>query len=161
MREKLGREWSAGFTLMEVIVSLAVIAVAATIGVSMFGRSYALGEDVRDRRAAQRVAHDILFDLQHEPGAYTWPAVTDSLQPVTRTDENAQPAAPAVAATEERMDRAIKDRYTRMKWHAYVRRVADAKTCELTVVVSWVRAGKARSFTLTTLAPLRVLEGKA
>jgi prepilin-type N-terminal cleavage/methylation domain-containing protein len=160
MRGNSGQPWSAGFTLMEVIVSLAVIAVAATIGVSMFGHSYALGKDVRDRRVAQRLAEEILTEMQRDPASFAWPAANDQLQPVPRTDGQSQALPPGVPATYPGANRVIQDQYGNLQWRAYVRLSAGAKTCELTAVVSWVRSGRARALTLTALAPLRVLEGK-
>ena len=162
MRENSGKRWSAGFTLMEVIVSLSVLAIASAIGIAMFSRSLALGSDVRDRRAAQGIAQELLLDMQRAPAAYTWPSATDQLQEVKRADETSpETKPPAVSTTYPAGDTEIRDRYNRMKSRAYVRLPeADTSTCELTAVVSWVRAGKQRSFTLTTLAPRRLLEGK-
>lgn len=156
MREKSGLGSSAGFTLIEVIVALAVIGVAATIGVSMFGQSYAAGTDVRDRRAAHKLAEEILAEMQRDPASFAWPAPADQLQPVTKKDASTASARPAVRATYPAANNRIDAQYGMYAWRGYVKLPADLKTCELTVVVSWVRAGRLRSVTLTALAPLGV-----
>lgn len=161
MREKPGRRESGGFTLMEVVVSLAVIAVAATIGISLFADSYAVGNDVRDRRAAQRLAEEILSDMRRDPASFVWPAATDQLQPVTRKDDSAQSMAPSVGATYEAANRRVESQYNKFRWHAYVKAAPGSKTAELTVVVSWIRGGRTRGFTLTSLAPLDMVRPAA
>lgn len=157
-----GRAWSVGFTLMEIIVSLAVLAVATTIGVSMFTRSYSLGKELRERRAAQSIAREILSDMQRDPAAYTWPAANETLQAVVKKEGDAEALPPSVTATLPSVDQHIRELYRKLKWRAYARLPKpESKTCELTVVVHWIHSGQTKSFTLTTLAPRRVLEGKS
>ncbi|MBM3290504.1 MAG: prepilin-type N-terminal cleavage/methylation domain-containing protein [Candidatus Hydrogenedentes bacterium] len=151
-----GRRSRAGFTLMEVIVALAIIAVAATISVRMFGQSFTAGSDVRDRRAAFGHAEELLADMQRDPASFVWPAANDQLQPVAKKDGHVKVAPPAVRATYPRANNAIVAQYDKFSWRAYVKLPAGAKTCELTAVVSWVRGGKTRSVTLTALAPRAV-----
>lgn len=160
-RNKAGQTWSAGFTLMEIIVALAVIAVAATIGVSMFGGSYAAGRDVTDRRVAQQIADAALDDLQRDPASYKWPAATAELQLVERQDGNNKAARPNVTVPDRLINKTIEKQYELYTIRSYVRlNDASPNTCELTAVVSWTRASRPHAITLTALAPKRVLEGK-
>lgn len=147
---------------MEVIVSLTIIAVAATISIAMFGQSYTLGDDTRYRRAAQKAAQEVLTEMQLDPGAFVWPtAPNGELQAVTKADGTNHVPVPGVLATYRAANDTIENRYERLSWKAYVRVAApDAKTCELTAVVSWIRSGTTRALTLTSIAPRRILDGK-
>ena len=160
-RKNAGHTWSAGFTLMEVIVALAVIGVAATIGVSMFGGSYTAGRDVTDRRVAQQIAQAVLDDLQRDPASYKWPAATNELQLVERLDGKSTVTPPEVSVPDPLILKTIRNQYALYKTQSYVKlNDASPNTCELTTVVSWVRASRPHAITLTALAPKRVLEGK-
>lgn len=156
MRGVSGRRGSAGFTLMEVVVSLAVIAVAATIGISMFADSYAVGNELRDRRAALRLAEEILTDMKRDPASYTWPATNDQLQQVEKKTPTLEVAPPSIRATYQIANSRIENQYDDFSWRAYVKLPPNSKTCELTVVVSWVQSGRTRAYTLTSLAPLDI-----
>ena len=160
-RNNAGQTWSAGFTLMEIIVALAVIAVAATIGVSMFGGSYSAGRDVTDRRVAQQIAEAVLDDLQRDPAAYKWPAATNELQLVERQDGTTNVAPPKVSVPDSLIQKTVRNQYALYTARSYVKlNDASPNTCELTTVVSWMRASRPHAITLTALAPKRVLEGK-
>ena len=155
------RSRCAGFTLMEVIVALAVVGIAATIGVSMFVQSYSLGTDVRDRRIAYGIAESILTEIQRTPAAFEWPAANEQLQPVTKKDTGAKVAPPAVHATYPAANTRVEAQYDKFAWHAYVKQPADIKSCELTAVVSWLSDGRTRSVTLTVLAPRSLVGAKS
>lgn len=161
-RTNAGQSWSAGFTLMEIIVALAVIAVATTVGVSLFGYSYKASRDITDRRVAQQIAEAALDDLQRDPASYKWPAATAELQPVERQDGSTNVAPPEVSVPDSLINKTIRNQYALYKTRAYVKLLdkASPNTCELTTVVSWTRAGRPHAITLTALAPKRVLEGK-
>ncbi|MCC6797053.1 MAG: type II secretion system protein [Candidatus Hydrogenedentes bacterium] len=160
-RKNAGQSWSAGFTLMEIIVALAVIAVASSIAVTMFGGSYKAGREVVDRRVAQQIAESVLDDLQRNPASYKWPAATADLQLVERQDGTTNVASPAVTVPNPNLQKTIDTQYERYTVRSYVKLYdASPNTCELTTVVSWERAKRALAITLTALAPKRVLEGK-
>lgn len=160
-RKNAGQSWSAGFTLMEIIVALAVIAVATTVGVSLFGVSYKASRDVTDRRVAQQIAEAALDDLQRDPASFKWPAATNELQLVERQDGATIVSPPQVSVPDGRIQGTIITQYARYQSRSYVKlNDASPNTCELTTVVSWVRAGRPHAITLTALAPKRVLEGK-
>ena len=66
-----------GFTLVEVVIALAVLTVATTILISMLGRGVALGEHSRHRTAAANIGDSILAEIQARPNAYVWPSFED------------------------------------------------------------------------------------
>ena len=122
-----------------------------------------LSSEVSHRRVAARLAEEVLSDMRHNPAAYKWPTATDQLQPVEQVSSDAPLVTPpAVTATYLTGDKHIRDFYNEFKWRGYARLPkADAQVCELTVVVFWTDNGRQQRWTLTTLAPRRVLEGKS
>jgi len=156
-----GLRRDAGFTLIELLVSLAVLAMALTLLVSMFGNSFELGSEVRHRRAAANIAEEVLTDMRLNPATFTWPEASDQVLNVAKGGEVALVDPPAVSATSISGDAHVKDFYKDFNWRTYVRvPTPDSAVCEVTVVVFWSDNGKSQRYTLTTLAPRSVMEGK-
>ncbi|MDZ4860970.1 MAG: prepilin-type N-terminal cleavage/methylation domain-containing protein [Candidatus Hydrogenedentes bacterium] len=156
-----GQRRDAGFTLIELLVSFAVLAMALTLLVSMFGNSLDLGSEIRHRRAAANIADEVLTEMRLNPASFTWPTPNDQLLNVAKGGEAGMVEAPAVSAITIMGDDHVKQFYRDFKWRTYVRAAApDSPVCELTVVVFWTDKSKSQRYTLTTLAPRSVTEGK-
>lgn len=67
----MSRSRQAGFTLIEVVVALVVIALALTTLIAGFGRQAQTAADLDARTLAMIVAHNRLTEIELEP---VWPA---------------------------------------------------------------------------------------
>ncbi|MFA6243450.1 MAG: prepilin-type N-terminal cleavage/methylation domain-containing protein [Candidatus Hydrogenedentales bacterium] len=68
-----GARQDAGYTLMEVIVALAVISAAAFIVIGGFTRSNLLADRSVSSSIAAAFAEEKLAELQQTPSAFSWP----------------------------------------------------------------------------------------
>jgi prepilin-type N-terminal cleavage/methylation domain-containing protein len=146
-----------GFTLIEVIVSLAVLSVASWIIVALFTASMNLGARARHERMAAEIAEEALVNMGQQPRFYQWgegDAPRTELFPVTlagSSEAQPLPATPPVTLPAER-GAAARNRaeYERFTWEAYARLPGDnAAYYEVTVAVRWQDSGRDRVFTLT------------
>ncbi len=156
--------WRArGFTLAEVMVALAVISVAVTIGITLYSAAATIGQNTRSAQAASTLAVEALAALRNHPHDYVWPALQtgEQVEIKARSGEQAC-SAPSVLPIEPRANRREAAFYTRCAWQAYARLPEEhAPYMELAIVIRWNAAGQARAFTLTTLAPRALAEGGA
>jgi prepilin-type N-terminal cleavage/methylation domain-containing protein len=154
----------AGFTLVEIVVALAVLSIATTILISMLGRGIALGDHSRYRTVAANVGQSILAEMQARPTAYVWPSFEDlqSGGVVEVTPEGVEPGSeghPVAAPPGADADRGDAALYSRLRWLAHGRRpVQSPDVLELTVTVFWTEAGRPYSLTLTTAYPRAFIE---
>ena len=161
VRKRRGDE---GFTLVEVLVALAVLSVATFVIIQLFSKSVGLGQTDRSRRTAMVVAEERMADLAMRPGDYQWPEAADQLVELTPAAQEASRQATAPATTPAYPSAADREAqfYSRFTWKAFVRYPAETPgTCEVTVVVNWEQDGKPQSASLTTLLPRPKKEGQA
>lgn len=161
-----------GFTLIEVLVSLAVIATAATILVSLFGSSLALSRSNRSQLVAASLAEEQMDSILRNSSKYVWnldgaeagqlvevvpaesiqseaPGATKPAVPAGRPFDRlvAAPTEPASNAREENF-------YGKFRWQAYAALPQpNSKHVDVTVVVRWKDAGRDKSVALTSSAP--------
>lgn len=164
VRRKRGDE---GFTLLEVLVALAVLSVATYVIMQLFMGSVGLGQADRSRRTAMALAEERMADISMRPGNYQWPDAADQLTELTPPGgESEGVASEATPPTTKPTYPQAGDReagfYSRFSWKTFVR-YADAPpgTCEVTVVVNWEQDGKPQSVSLTSLLPRPKKEGQA
>ncbi len=153
-----------GFTLVEMIVALAVLSIATTILISVLGRGVALGEHSRHRTAAANIGESLLAEIQARPNAYVWPSFEDlaSGELVEITPSDGKPGtsgytvtAPAGVEPGSRQQVFFEG----FRWRAHGRRPAErANYLELTVSLYWTEAGRAQSLALTTAFPRALVE---
>jgi len=150
-----------GFTLVELIIALAVLAVALSGLIALYGVSLELAKEARQKTVAVELASTQMAALSASPEQFIW-HVDDSdataLFPITR-DEDA-PAAGNIVASPEVM---LVNRnahvhnenfYNRFRWKAWGRLSSpDAQAYEITVAVYWRARGKQRSLALTSSVP--------
>ena len=146
-----------GFTLIEMIVALAVMSVASWIIVGLFTASMNLGEQARNERLAAEIAEEALVSICAEPHAYRWgegdnprtellpimPANISEVQPLPATAPATLPANRNAAARN-------RGEYEQFNWQAYGQLPGEnAAYYEVTVVVRWQDNGRDRVFALT------------
>lgn len=66
------RSRGRGFTLVELIVAIAVISVASTIFISMYFGSVGIAKSARNHKAAMEAAREALALIQQSPGQFLW-----------------------------------------------------------------------------------------
>jgi prepilin-type N-terminal cleavage/methylation domain-containing protein len=166
------RHFCNGFTLIEILVSLAVVATAATILVSLFGSSLVLTRSNRSRLVAASLAEEQMDSILRNSSKYVWNldgAESGQLVEVVPAEPAqseaagaAKPGIPAgwrfdrlVAAPVEPAANAREEIfYGKFRWQAYVALPQpNSKHVDVTVVVRWKDAGRDKSVALTSSAP--------
>ena len=162
-----------GFTLIEVLVALAVVATAATILVSLFGSSLVLSRTNRSQLVAASLAEEQMESILRNSSKYVWNL--DGAEPgqlvevVPAESAQAQPvstllAAPAtvgrpfdrlvVAPVEPASNAREENFYGKFRWQAYAALPQpNSKHVDVTVVVRWRDAGRDRLVAFTSSAP--------
>lgn len=169
-----GCGYRRGFTLMEILVSLAVVATAATIFVSLFGSSLVLSRQNRSQTVAVSLAQEQLEFILQNTSKFVWnldgaePGRLIEVVPAEAPAGAAEGAAGhafdalAVVPVEPGSSAREENFYQKFRWQAYVTLPqADAKHVDLTVVVRWADAGRAKSVALTSSAPRFALGGRS
>ena len=170
---------TGGFTLIEILVALAVTSVAITIFVQCFSFSLALARSGRNENIAAALAEEHLQALLRSPERYDWHAdhaAPGQLVEVTMAGEVQQKAAsgqppnpkqadvirpcmpPEVLPVNPRASSREEAMYRAFSWQAFQKVSGpDASHVEITVVVRWMDAGRSQLFALTSLAPRLLL----
>lgn len=153
----------AGFTLLEMLVALAIIGVATGIIVQLFTASLDLSANSRHQRIASSLAEETLHAIMANPDAYDWSAVTG--QDLARVNLKASPEAatsalvppstlPVIPAAAARS----RSTYAGFSCEVYGRLVTpSAPYVEVTAVVRWTDNGRPHLIALTGAAA-RTLE---
>ena len=166
MRGGGSRRANAGFTLIEVLVALAVLGVATTIIVGLYASSVSLGQRDRSRRAAYTVAEDRLADLTLNPSACTWPdadaLASGELVQIGVPGAGDASFLPATLPPVASVYADEKEFYGRFTASAYARgSVESPQLTEVTVVVNWIQDGRKQTASLTTAIPRPVTGGQS
>ncbi|MBX7255383.1 MAG: type II secretion system GspH family protein [Candidatus Hydrogenedentes bacterium] len=158
-----GTRRDAGYTLMEVIVALAVLSAATYLIVGAFTGSVQLGERSITSTVAAEFAEEQLAELQRNPGAFNWPDETAIAGGTFGkiTPKNADAAATVNTATPpetlpsvERLKKREQNVYERLSWEAYARLPKpDSLVYEVSVKVKWTLGGREQLVVLTTAMP--------
>lgn len=155
-----------GFTILEIVAALGVMSVATFIAISLYGASYAIGENSRATRIAASLAEERLTDMRIHPGSYIWPEELVPGKPERVVDEAGNVVIdfdrPAVMPADARSGRRERDFYSRFLWKAFaeVTKPEDNHII-VTVVILWEDGGHNRNFTLTSALPRSVMVGGA
>ena len=159
---------SPGFTLIEILVALAVLSVGVTIFVSLFSSSLALSQSSRNQTVAASLAEEQVQLLLHRPAQYDWHLETakpGELVEVTvpNASERYHPCdPPSVLPVEPSASMREQNLYDGFTWQAFRKTPsADAGYMEVTVVVRWIEAGRPRLFALTSAVPRSLITGAA
>lgn len=144
---------SHGFTLIEVLVALAVVGVAVTVFFSLFTSSLGLAESSRNQSIAATLAEEQLVAVCQNPGKYEWglktaqPGQLVLVKASGPQDQSGKFTAPSLTSISEQ----DKNLYDRFGWKVYAKIPSDkAAYVEVIVAVEWKEAGRDKVFTVTS-----------
>ena len=164
--------WDAhkrGFTLVEILVALAVVGIGATIFISVFSSALDLARSSRSKTAAAAIAEEQLEAIVRHPGQYrcalNGATPGDHLPVVPRGAEGDKPrraAPPSVMPADAAASRRETNFYERFRWQAYAKvPAAQSPFVEVTVAVRWKEAGRDKTLALTSTAHRTLFAAKA
>ena len=159
-RDPPARTSRAGFTLIELIVSLFVISVATTIFMHLYATSIDLGKLSRNRSIAVGLAEEQLGLVMREPGTFVWDyANPDSAGYFRIREAEDDPRAgvvPPLPKATLPADSAFKREsvvFDQFRWKSIGKLGARGLFYEVTVDVHWEQAGRVQSITMTGAVP--------
>jgi prepilin-type N-terminal cleavage/methylation domain-containing protein len=170
LRPGAGQRREGGFTLVEVIVAIGIVAVATNVIISWFFISVDVTTDSRSRMAAAWLAEEQLSAIQLNPGDYVWPTPEDYaaggfhlVNP--RDDESSLIHAvetPSAMPPDDQAYRRESNFYDKYSWTAYSRLPdPDAYHVETVVVIQWRQGARDRVFSLSSVIPRTEVENSA
>ncbi len=156
-----------GFTLLEVLVALAVMGIAIQVYVSLFNNSVDLGSTAQHRSLAARFAEDQLNAILRAPDQFRWevPALgADAVFPVKLAEDDppaGNPIAhPLAMPPEETAFRREAQTLDKFRWQAFARLPGpNAAYYEITVAVRWKDAARDQVVTMTSAVPRVAVPG--
>ena len=153
----------AGFTIVEVVVSLAVLSVATYIAVSLYSSGYSFAEAGRNTGIAVELAETRLAELSATPAAFTWPSLgAGEFAEITPTDPNSASYVPDVLPTDRRFGLRARNTYEQFTVRSFGRLPEEqAAYAEVVILVSWENQGRERHYTLTSVLPRAAWGGGA
>jgi len=151
------------FTLLEIVVALAVMAVAVSIIVTLYQASAVFAAQARELRIATDLAQERLVDIKIHPSHYRCASLSaDAPVEIEAADKTTSFDPPKSLPPNQAAGTRELNAYQMYSWRAFAKLPqADSNLVELTVVVSWQSLGRNRSFALTTYAPKQDFGGAA
>ena len=152
----------SGFTLVEVLASLVVLATATAIILSLLVSSLGVSEASRNRKVATALAEEKLVELTRSPASFVWPdsqaLASGKLSEILLPGNDTVPlswAQPTAMPANDSFNKPSRNReenfYYRFDWSAYARDPGpNAGHVEVTVVVRWKHRGRDRMVSLTS-----------
>jgi len=155
-RDPPPRRARAGFTLIELIVSLFVIGIATTIYMHFYAQSMELGRLSRDRQIAITIADEQLALLMRNPDRFVWDKDNPDASGLFRIRATADDPRAGVLATlptstlpMEEAFRRETNNFGQFRWKIFGKLGERGLIYEVTVDVSWEQSGKKQHTTLT------------
>jgi len=146
-----------GFTLLEMLIALAVMGVGVTVFIQLYSSSLTLARTSVNHRIAVEVANEQLALMQQRPEQYLWNISVpgaDERFPVTLGPDDPKagnPAeGPAALPAEERARNRDAVRYAQFRWKAFGELRHNASYYDLTVVVRWMEEGREKMLAMTS-----------
>ncbi len=166
-----GARQNAGYTLMEVIVALAVISAASFIVIGGFTRSKLLADRSVSTSIAAAFAEERLAALQQNPSAFVWPddakladAAFSKIVPKDTDPAVPQQGIPVPATLPSNANQKVREQilYAEFSSEIFVRLPKpDSLVYEVSVAVTWLEGGRKQVITLTTAVPKNFEKGSA
>lgn len=155
-----------GFTLLELLVALAVMGIAVTVFMSLLVTSLDVNRTARSRLIAASLAESALNDILRNPAGFEWNLPTDgnaanfTLAPVSEvTPERLRFVAPSAMPADPKSHKRETGLYEQFRWSAFGRLPeADSGHIEVTAVVEWVQNGRRDSVALSSAIPRAQVE---
>ena len=162
----LRRSVRHGFTLVEVIVALTVVSVAATVFISMFNAGLHAGRRNQDRAIALDLAEAHLAAILRTPGDYQWKDPGDAASfiiesPQGKARPQGYPCHPpqVTLITRSNQDK-LAGRYAKFTWTALARTPQeDTAVYEVRVLIRWMDEGRPQVLSLTSALPKTLATG--
>lgn len=167
-RRRVGRPGALerGFTLMETLVALSVVATAVAIFVSMYGNGVGLTRLARDRAIAADAAQAQLALITRAPRSFFWEVPADGGDAQFAIKQNADdPKAgnvitpPTAMPADQVAANRAENTFSEFRWRAFGRQPKDKEYCEVTVVVTWHEASREEMLALSSAVPRSAVEG--
>ena len=159
----------AGFTLLELLTSLMVLGVAATIFFRMFTSSMSLADSSQSHEIAGNLAREYMAAIQSSPERFEWPSFEDvapgeslPVMPITNGAIDQKAVEPPVAVpTRRRAYERDRRMYHGFVWEASAMLPApEVQYIEVTVDITWEdKRGRSQRFSLTSAIPRSQGEG--
>ena len=151
-----------GFTLLEILVAVVVMATGITGFITLYYSSVGLADFSRNQAIAANLAQGKISELLNDPGAYVW-ELRDAgqgsvMERPKSKDANAEPvkgpypvSTPSILPVVKSTGQHEKALFEKFTWNAYTENSnKDAGYVFLTVVVRWEEPGQHRVLPLTT-----------
>jgi len=155
-------ETSKGFTLIELIVALAVLSIAVTGLVQMFSLSLNLAQTSQNAILAGNIAYDKLDYLRNCPEKFIW-KVSDSVNPedffsILTSEDEAKAGnvleVPITVPPDWASFRKYKDVSQKFRWKAFGKLVSNGKDYyEVVVIVIYKEFGRIKYYTANSIIP--------
>lgn len=147
----------SGFTLLELMVALAVMGVAISIFVQLYTVSLDFAKTSINSRIATAVASEQLHLMQRHPERFLWnisaPGADERFEINLGPDDPkaGNPAqAPAIMPAELSAVAREEVRYGAFRWKAFGELRHNASYYEITVVVHWTESGHEKTLAMTS-----------
>lgn len=153
---------SKGFTLIELIVALAVISIAITGLVQMFALSLNLAQTSQNAILACNIAYEKLNYLKNCPEKFVWKVPdnvnTDGIFPILTSEGEAQagntPEIPIIAPPDWASFRKYKNVSQKFRWKAFGKLLGEEKdSYEVVVTVMYKEFGRTKYYTANSIIP--------
>jgi len=164
--QRCNRGNASGFTLIEVLVALFVVAVGSSIFIKMYIASLSLSGTSTRYSVASQIAEEYMAELQMNPGQFVWPnfdGEAGNLLEVKLLDEEsplmlvAQPSAMPIGEAAYNRESSL---YNNFNWVAFAR-IHDEQSnfVEVVVRVDWDYQSRPYHFYLPSVVPRSAGEG--
>jgi prepilin-type N-terminal cleavage/methylation domain-containing protein len=176
----LSRKRQAGFTILELLVALAVMSVGIWVFLSFYSSAAAMNRTSNNRSVATQIAREQLQLIQQAPQDFQWhlpEAASHDPFPIQVSAEDPKlgnPVAPPAAMPVARRALARESKlYDDYRWVAFGRvpeaaapaegqpAAPELQYYEVTVVVHWKEANRPQSVALTSSVPRFAVGGSA
>lgn len=150
-----------GFSLIELIVALAIVSVAGTVFVSFYTSSIDLGRTAQNRTVAAQLAREQLNTILRHPEKFQWQVPAEAgtaafpiVVPGEDTKVGNPVQLPAVQPPNENSFQRNAAVYDKFHWMAQGRFPdANSAYCEVTVTIQWPEAVRPQMLALTSAVP--------
>jgi prepilin-type N-terminal cleavage/methylation domain-containing protein len=160
------RRGTLGFTLIEVIVAIAVLSVAVGVFVRLFGGSVDLAQIAQQRTIATGLADEQLSAILRHPDRFLWEEDDAGNISIRLTGEDPKPGNPFDSLRVKLEDlpplKPVANQqaalYKKFRWQAFAKQPTDKNEVrlpyyEVTVVIRWEDNQKSQALALTSSVP--------